>query len=126
MSYQMEIVKTKKQFDELYKQWAFTLQGLVLDGIPYVMKWLEENKAYNPQKDKTTVYVIKGNIMNEMYGLTGDNAYQDDVNIVCILGIDLNALVWARFEIGGKWFTDIVDNNRRREEVKELIAKQNN
>ena len=56
--------------------------------------------------------------MNEVYELTGDNAYQDDASIVSVMDIDMMKVVLARFEIGARWFDDIVENNRFRELAK--------
>ena len=67
------------------------------------------------------VYIITGKFMNDSYGLTESNAYPNDLTIQAIpLNIVENAaaLVIARFEIGGRWFDDIVANNARREDEK--------
>lgn len=68
---------------------------------------------------KDRFYVISGKLMNESYHLTGTNAYPNDVTIVCMKNgedIEVNsALCIQRFEFGGRWFDDIVDNNARRE-----------
>ena len=51
----------------------------------------------------------------------GDNAYADDLNLVAIKLSDIadySKIVLPRFQVGGRWFDDIVDNNRRREEEK--------
>ena len=56
--------------------------------------------------------------MNEKYGLTKDNAYPEDLNIVSIKLEDIKnifRLSVARFEIGARWFSDIVDNNIERQ-----------
>ena len=56
--------------------------------------------------------------MNTKYGLTESNAYPDNLNILSIKLEDLkdpNKLAIPRFEIGGRWFNDIVDNNARRQ-----------
>lgn len=64
-------------------------------------------------------YVTSGKDMNEFCGgLTGDNAYPDDLSIVSIKLSDIkdvSKIILRRFEVGGRWFDDIVDNNRRRE-----------
>lgn len=56
--------------------------------------------------------------MNREYGLTEDNAYPSDVNIISIKLEDIkdvNKVVIPRFSIGARWFSDIVDNNRTRQ-----------
>ena len=53
--------------------------------------------------------------MNEQYGLSGSNAYPEDCTIVSVTDINQMAITIPRFEVGGRWFDDIVDNNTRRE-----------
>ena len=48
--------------------------------------------------------------MNAHYHLTGTNAYPDDLNIFAIYPFKGLAMMY-----GARWFTDIVDNNTRRE-----------
>ena len=111
----MEIVKveTKEQIDFLYAQSALTIEGLSEDSIPDFMDYLKENTEVHRER----VFVTKGSFMNEVFGLTGKNAYQDDLNIVSVALVDFapGNIVTKRFEIGARWFYDIVDNNRRRE-----------
>lgn len=111
--YKITNVTTKEQLDTLYENSAFTMEGLLEDSIPDLMKWLEEHNAI--ETETPNVHIIKGKLMNDIYELTGDNAYPDDLTIVSILGINLLAIVYPRFEIGGRWFDDVVDNNLRRE-----------
>ena len=62
--------------------------------------------------------IISGKTMNEYYNLSGKNAYKDELTIVSIPLNQLNnidKLAIARFEVGARWFDDIVDNNRNRE-----------
>ena len=58
--------------------------------------------------------------MNRMYRLTGTNAYPEtDCTLVCIKLADMehsDRVTMPRFDIGGRWFTDIVDNNDWKEE----------
>ena len=53
--------------------------------------------------------------MNDNYYLTGTNRYQDDLSLVSVVDINLMKVTFKRFEIGGRWFDDIVDNNASRE-----------
>ncbi len=57
--------------------------------------------------------------MNMNYGLIGNNAYQD--NLTCLMfpldGLNAGRLAMFRLRMGDKWFDDIVDNNRRRQET---------
>lgn len=106
-------VTTKEEIDALGS--ALTIEGLAEDSIPDFLDWIKEKTKLNNEK----VYIIKGKVMNEIYNLTGDNAYPDDCTIV---SVDLNdmenwsAVVMPRFQIGARWLDDIIDNNVRREE----------
>ena len=59
--------------------------------------------------------------MNNNYELTGNNAYKDNLTLISIKTEDiknLKAIIIPRFEVGGRWFDDIVDNNAMREKHK--------
>ena len=118
----MNIIKvtTRAQLDELHKDWSLTIEGLSPDeaNLKEFLDWVKE---LTPLK-REDVYTIEGRVMNREYGLTGTNAYPETgCTIVCIKLADMerpNAVTRPRFQIGGRWFTDIVDNNARREEEK--------
>ena len=95
-------VNTKKQFDFLYENWAMTWEGLAEESFEEA---LEECGGENAKG-----YLIKGKDMNAQYHLTGTNAYPDDLNIFAIYPFKGLAMMY-----GARWFTDIVDNNTRRE-----------
>lgn len=103
----------KDELDYLYSKSALTLEGFDASGFPDFAEWLKECNALTDKE--LTFYVTSGKVMNDMYGLTGDNAYPDDLNIVSADNIDLGKVIFPRFAIGGRWFDDIVDNNQRRE-----------
>ena len=113
-------VTTKKQLDELYEDWALTLEGLAPDekNLKEFLDWVRE---LTPLK-REDVYTIEGAVMNREYHLTGTNAYPEkDCTLVCIKLSDMEnhrAVTYPRYQIGGRWFLDIVDNNARREEEK--------
>ena len=109
------IVTTKTELDALYNCSALTWEGLSTDteNLESVIDWL---KVHNAETEEVTFHIIKGELMNEIYGLTGTNAYPDDLDIVSVTGIKQEKIIFARFEVGGRWFDDIVDNNRMREE----------
>ena len=101
--------------NKLYDSSALTLEGLAIDDVDSMLDYVDEISGLKTRR----AYVINGDVMNDAYGLTGSNAYPDDLHIVCV---DLNdidnvdKLVVARFGFGGRWFDDVVDNNARREE----------
>lgn len=108
-------VTDENELDIFYKDWSLTFIGVIEDEIPFYLDFI---KKYTPLK-KEDVYIIKGALMNKKYNLTGDNRYFDDLTIICIKLEDIenvNELAIPRFQIGDRWFTDIVDNNARREE----------
>ena len=55
--------------------------------------------------------------MNDACKLTGTNRYADDLNIVAVdqSTVSGGSLVIGKFEIGGRWLDDIIDNNKRHE-----------
>ena len=110
-------VTTKEQLDVLYNQSALTWEGLSSDeeNLNAVRNWLEEHGAI--QYVEPNFHIIKGKLMNEVYGLSGDNAYPEDLNIISVTDINQMAITLIRFAVGGRWFDDIVDNNARREEL---------
>ena len=118
----MNVVKvtTKKQLDELYKDWALTIEGLAPNekNLKELLDWVRE---LTPLK-REDVYTIEGSVMNRVYHLTGTNAYPEkDCTLVCIKLSDMEnhrAVIYPRYQIGGRWFLDIVNNNARREEEK--------
>ena len=113
VDFEIERVTTREQLDKLYENWAFTIEGLAEESIPDLMNWLKNNTTF--KTDKPIVYVTSGAVMNKKYSLKGDNAYSDEINIVSVIDIDLMEVALKRFQIGGRWFKDIVDNNQRRQ-----------
>ena len=115
----MNIIKvtTKAQLDELYKDWSLTIEGLSPEekNLKELLDWVKE---LTPIK-REDVYTVEGSVMNREYHLTGTNAYPDtDCTLVCVKLADMEhpkTVSIPRFQIGGRWFTDIVDNNARRE-----------
>ena len=56
--------------------------------------------------------------MDDIYGLTGTNAYPYNIHLVSIKLSDMEdfkEIVMPRFSVGGRWFDDIVNNNERRQ-----------
>lgn len=113
----MNIIKVENEevLDELYDESALTFEGCMDSQIHLYVGWVKERAGL----EKEDVYVIKGELMNRVYGLTGDNAYKDDLTILCFKLSDMEnvgRIVYARFELDGRWFDDVVENNKRREE----------
>ena len=112
------IVNTREQLDELIRDSALTWEGLAMEAdedYEAVVSWMRSNGAF-PKTNN--VYITMGKTMNELTGLTGSNAYPDDLAIVSFKLSEIeNAMNLAipRFRVGGRWMDDIVENNRRRE-----------
>lgn len=111
-------VTTRAELDTLRKADALTLEGLSPDeeSLTEFLKWVKKTAGLKNEK----VYIITGRTMNYAYRLTGTNRYPDDVHIVCINLDDvvqesMGRLAIARFDIGARWFSDVVDNNLMRE-----------
>ena len=108
-----KILTTKEDLDALYNSSALTWEGLTTDdeSIKQVEEWLTEHKV---DISKAVFNIISGKLMNTIYKLKGDNRYPNDLSIVSITGIDTTNVILARFRVGGRWFDDIVDNNKRK------------
>ena len=114
----MEIlnITSRKACQALRRGSALTFEGFALsdDNVASLKGWVERFTKFTNER----LQVISGAQMNRWYGLTGDNVYPDDLNIVCIDLHDLEdplALAIPRFSVGGRWLDDVVDNNLARE-----------
>ena len=97
-----------KMFEEFYNTSIFTWVGMNAD----------RNNLYDIIKglrlpDNTIFYIFSGEQMNDYYGLTGETMYPNDLTFVSIKDY-YNPMV--KIQVGARWFDDIVDNNRMREE----------
>ena len=118
----MNVIKvtTKAQLDALYEDWSLTIEGLSPDeeNLKKLLDWV---KDLTPLK-REDVYTVDGSVMNREYHLTGTNAYPETgCTLVCVKLADMEhpkRVASPRFNIGGRWFYDIVENNRAREEAK--------
>lgn len=113
MDYTIYNVTNKDELDNLCNHSALTIEGLAEDSICDFVEWLKDNTDI--LTDDLVVYVTKGKVMNDNYCLTGNNQYPNDLTIVSVIDIDLLKVTFKRFEIGGRWFDDIVANNESRE-----------
>ena len=118
-----EVTEVKKNdeeiFQHLYEQSSLTFEGTTLDdeNLGWLMNWFVEND-FLPEGAHLTIFNIKGKTMNDYYELTGRNRYPAKLNIISI-PLDqlenIGPLAIARFQLGGRWFDDVVDNNAARE-----------
>ena len=110
--YKVVEAKNKKDLDELYNCSALTIEGLDPDSVD---DFADDVVEHSGTVDK--VVMTSGKLMNQVYHLTGNNTYPDRLNIVSIIGNTM-PMIMRRFDFGGRWFDDVVDNNARREREK--------
>jgi len=106
-----------EQLKELVKGSALTIEGLAESSIGDFLDWVEGLAKLKVRR----AYVTKGSLANREWGLTGGNAYPDDLNIVSVKLDDMgdwNKIVLPRMQVGGRWMDDIKDNNVMRERRK--------
>lgn len=111
------VVADSDKISELENGSAFTFEGLDVsdESIKGLVDFLKENTKL---KTPVTIYNWKGKEFNEKYGLTGDNAYPDDLNFVSISldsWSEMGNLPMIKLQVGARWLDDIVDNNARRQ-----------
>ena len=99
-------ITTREELDALANKSAPTWEGLSLDGLE------EQLKEIDPEVE--AVYCT-GKTYDEVYGLTGDNAYPDDLTIVFLKKWSIGMMAW-KFNYGCRWADDVLDNNLAREE----------
>lgn len=113
-------VNDEKTLKDLYDNSAFTLEGVAptKKNVKNIFDWLKKHTGIKNE----TAYAIPGSLMNRVYNLTGNNAYpKTNCHLVCVKLDDMEdpmATALPRFQIGARWFDDIVENNARREEEK--------
>lgn len=118
MKYELISVDSNK-FDEFYDDSSLTFEGCTTDksNIDYLYNWLKDVGVL--KEGTLPIYTYTGSSMNKKYELIGDNKYSDDLNFITIMLKDIlcnSKLICKRFELGGRWFNDIVDNNMIRQE----------
>ena len=105
---------TVEDIEEMYNRSEFTWEGMNIDKDNlYVISGVIEQNGLLPEKPYT-FWTWSGKMFNEMYNLTGDNRYPDDLTFLAI-----DNLYDPMFKIatGARWLDDIVDNNSAREQV---------
>lgn len=110
----MEIINVtnRELLAMLYKDGALTLEGRAAspDSLSNLLDWIRSVAGLAAEQ----VYVLKGKLMNEAYGLTAPAAqYPEELPIVCVRRADMELpreLNGARYAVGGRWFDEVVDN----------------
>lgn len=96
---------TKERLEELYNISAPTWEGITLEGLDETLKGIDPEVEYE---------ICSGKDMNDAYGLTDDNAYPDDLNIVILAKWSIDMMAW-KLRYGCRWLDDVIDNNERRQ-----------
>lgn len=106
----------ENKISELANRSAFTWEGMALDeeNLAAVAQAFCDEKLVKDDKEKIDAYTWTGAVMNAIYGLTGENAYPDDLPF---LSIDTDSfdgegnLNVFKMMIGARWLDDIIRNN---------------
>jgi len=108
----------EEMFNAAYKGSYYTIVGCggeLAEWTEGYTQMLEEGGIGRPSRFIT----FKGADMNMHYGLTESNAYPED--LTCLMfpldGLDGGRLAMFKLQMRDRWFDDIVDNNRRRQEA---------
>jgi hypothetical protein len=99
-------VEDESFLKRFYDASALTVEGLSEDSLDDYYQWLKDNVG---AKDDLTFYITSGEYMNSEYG----SNYPNDLTIVIVELKDIGSvtkLATKRFEFGGRWFDDVVDN----------------
>lgn len=105
----------KNLIQDFYNMCCLTYEGMAIPSKLDISgrKKIEDSFRNGGYKEKEfTIYKISGKTMNEYFGLTGDNAYKDDLNIIVIPDFYNVAF---KMQTGGRWFDDIVSSNSIRQ-----------
>lgn len=113
------MITTSDLFKNAYAGSYYTITGCggdLQDWKDGYEKLLQERNIGKP----SAWFKFTGRDMNDAYSLTGRNRYPDDLTFLCfpLDGLDIGKLAMFKLIAGDRWFDDIVDNNRRREEEK--------
>lgn len=115
------VTADENKIKELENASAFTWEGMNLDdeNISEIAQAFCTEKLVREGTQEMTGYTWSGGTMNEMYGLTGENAYPDDLPFLSF-GLDSfdgegNLDVFKMY-CGARWLDDIVRNNAMNEQ----------
>lgn len=113
----MQIVKVpenrEKEFLQAFQEGSmFTFEGLDISDKSTLKPLESILRKSGFSEPELLLYYFTGKVMNKHYGLTGSNAYPDDITIVVIPEY-YNPIV--KLQLGARWFDDIVYNNAIRQ-----------
>ncbi len=115
------VTANEDKIKELASHSAFTWEGMNLDeqNISDIAQVFCSEKLVKDGTEEITGYTWSGAVMNEMYGLTGENAYPDDLPF---LSFELDSFDGEgnidvfKMYCGARWLDDIVRNNELNEQ----------
>lgn len=113
------IEANETQIEELRNKSAFTFIGAG-GNLDEWMVGINDVLKQNGINQVSTFYTWKGKVMNDMYELTWNNAYQDDITFLAFditeIPMDqIGKLSMLKIQYGARWLDDIVDNDLARE-----------
>ncbi len=113
-------------FKAAYEGSYYTIMGCGGDLNEWTSGYSELLDSYGIGVPKEFITFMGGD-MNAVYGLTGDNAYAED--LTCLMfpldGLAVPKLAFFKLRAQDRWFDDIVDNNERRQNaINELICNE--
>lgn len=110
----LELIQVEKprQFAKFYKDGSLTLMSVKMEDANLYFNWLKQFTDFHNER----MYVFTGKQMNDYYKLTDWNAYPDDLLAFAVMQEDMkcdsNVIALERFLFEGRWFDDIVAENR--------------
>jgi hypothetical protein len=106
-----------KKLKELYDRTALVFLGCLVDEIDLYSDWIVEQGSEFINRQ---VYHLTGNTLNNFYkkmfpkeDLLDTNSFNPNLNILIYDFNDItnsSNLILARFQIGGRWLSDVIDN----------------
>ena len=81
-TYEIKEVSSREELEFLKNDWAFTMMGMTPSegNLKSMLEFIESCTPIFERK----VWITKGKLMNETYGLKGSHAYADDLTIVSV------------------------------------------
>ena len=100
---------------QAYDGWYYTILGAGGD----LNEWKNGYQKLCNEREIGTIkqwYKTTGKVLNDKWGLTGDERFCDDLTILMFdyTGMDVSKLSMFRLIMHDRWFTDIIDNSVRR------------
>lgn len=117
--YTIKDITTEAELKRLYNREAYCAEGVIDEPISYQTLADAVSHWKDAKKDNITIYRCKGSFINKVYHLTGSNKYNDKLTFVFIDWQEFERTFEAHKHKGNfRYFSDVVDNNARREILK--------